>query len=151
MGLVREFHEAFDLPILSYPTIPAIQRVELRRRLIQEEYREVDVEFERIVQRLASGVHNPGGYSRAIQVYEDIARLAKELSDVRYVVEGAELEFGIPGEAVYAEVHASNMSKLGPDGRPVRRHDGKVLKGPNYRHADVLSAIGIIEGETFND
>jgi predicted HAD superfamily Cof-like phosphohydrolase len=49
---------------------------------------------------------------------------------------------------VYAEVHRSNMSKLGPDGRPVRRHDGKVLKGPNYREADVLTAMGIIEGST---
>lgn len=142
MGLVREFHEAFDLPVKDSPTIPDIRRVELRRRLIQEEFREVDEEFERIVGRLSAGT-----YSHARQVYVDIARLAKELSDLRYVVEGSELEFGIPTERVYAEVHRSNMSKLGPDGKPVRRHDGKVLKGPDYTEADVLSIVAYIEGE----
>ena len=30
-------------------------------------------------------------------------------------------------------VHESNMSKLGDDGKPIRREDGKVLKGPNYK------------------
>ena len=35
-------------------------------------------------------------------------------------------------EGAFREVHRSNMSKLGTDGRPVRRLDGKILKGPNY-------------------
>lgn len=41
----------------------------------------------------------------------------------------------IPSETrdeAFRRVHASNMSKLGPDGKPLRREDGKVLKGPNY-------------------
>ena len=137
--LVREFHEAFDIPILGQPSIPDYKRVKLRRRLLQEEFKEADAEFDRILLRW----HD---YKRAMDVYEDIARLAKELSDVRYVAWGADLEFGIPSEAVDLSVHRSNMSKLGPDGRPVRRHDGKVLKGPNYHEANVLNAIGIYEG-----
>jgi predicted HAD superfamily Cof-like phosphohydrolase len=141
---VRQFHEAFGLPVHNQPFMPDITRVMLRARLIAEEAAEVDAEFGRIKQRIASDWYLSQG--AAINVYADIARLAKELSDLRYVVEGAELEFGIPGETVYAEVHRSNMSKLGEDGKPVRRHDGKVLKGPNYREADTLRAIGIIEG-----
>jgi predicted HAD superfamily Cof-like phosphohydrolase len=35
-------------------------------------------------------------------------------------------------EEAYARVHASNMSKLGADGRPVRKPNGCVAKGPNY-------------------
>ena len=140
-GLVREFHEAFDIPILGQPAIPDVKRIELRRALLQEECKEADAEFERILQRR-------NRYTHVHQVYQDLARLAKELADVRYVAWGADLEFGLPSEAVDLEVHRSNMSKLGPDGRPVRRHDGKVLKGPDYFEADVLTVIGIIEGST---
>lgn len=147
MGLVRQFHEAFDVPIKDAPTIPYLDRVLLRRRLIQEEFREVDDEFARITTKLRAG-HGIRGYPTALSVYRDIARLAKELSDLRVVCEGTELEFGIPGDAVYAEVHRSNMSKLGSDGRPIRRHDGKVLKGPNYSEADVLLILGVVEGST---
>ena len=35
-------------------------------------------------------------------------------------------------EAVFEEIQRSNMSKLGEDGQPIYREDGKVLKGPNY-------------------
>lgn len=41
------------------------------------------------------------------------------------------------GENLFVEafnrVHASNMSKLGKDGQPIKREDGKILKGPNYK------------------
>jgi predicted HAD superfamily Cof-like phosphohydrolase len=141
MTHVREFHEAFDIPILGSPAIPDIKRVLLRQRLLAEEYHEADDEFQRIIDRWFE-------YTNAIDVYRDIARLAKELSDVRYVAWGADLEFGIPSGAVDLAVHKSNMSKLGPDGRPVRRHDGKVIKGPNYYEPNILETIGIIEGST---
>jgi predicted HAD superfamily Cof-like phosphohydrolase len=50
-----------------------------------------------------------------------------------YVILGRCAEYGIPISAVFAEVHASNMTKLGDDGKPVHREDGKVVKGPNWR------------------
>jgi hypothetical protein len=44
-------------------------------------------------------------------------------------------------EEAFKRVHASNMSKLGPDGKPIRREDGKVLKGPAYKQADLTDLI----------
>lgn len=57
----------------------------------------------------------------------------KELADLVYVCyQYAEnLEWDLNQALV--RVHESNMSKLGPDGKPIRRDDGKILKGPNYR------------------
>lgn len=145
MRLVQKFHEAFDIPVKESPTIPYIDRVRLRRRLIEEEFAEVMEEFDRIERRL-TGKNNARPYEHAMEVYHGISYLAKELADLRIVCEGTELEFGIPGDEVYAEVHRSNMSKLGTDGQPVRRHDGKVLKGPNYEEADVLTVLGVVDG-----
>lgn len=141
MTYVREFHAAFDIPSLDHPTIPAVDRVRLRQRLLYEEWKEADDEFVRILARY-------NHYTQAVEVYTDLARLAKELADIRYVAWGADLEFGIPSGAVDLAVHKSNMSKLGADGRPVRRHDGKVLKGPSYYEANIIEALGIIEGST---
>lgn len=73
----------------------------------------------------------------------DKQKLAKELADLLYVVYGAADVFSIPIDEVFAEVHRSNMSKLGGDGKPVRREDGKVLKGPNYSPANLE---GIVNG-----
>jgi predicted HAD superfamily Cof-like phosphohydrolase len=61
------------------------------------------------------------------------ADLTKELADVMYVVLGAGNRLELPLEKVFMRTHQSNMSKLGSDGRPLYRSDGKVLKGPNYQ------------------
>ena len=57
----------------------------------------------------------------------------KELADLVYVCfQYAEnMEWDL--EEALDRVHKSNMSKLGLDGKPIRRSDGKVLKGPNYQ------------------
>ena len=57
----------------------------------------------------------------------------KELADLVYVCfQYAEnMEWDL--EEALNRVHKSNMSKLGLDGKPIRRADGKVLKGPNYQ------------------
>ena len=56
----------------------------------------------------------------------------KELADLVYVCfQFAEnMEWDL--EEALQRVHKSNMSKLGIDGKPIRREDGKVLKGPHY-------------------
>jgi len=64
------------------------------------------------------------------------AALAKELSDLLYVTYGTADAFGIDINRVFGEVHKSNMSKL-VDGKPLKREDGKVLKGPNYSPPDL--------------
>lgn len=110
LEMVREFHEAFELPIQDAPSVPAEARARLRSDLIEEEYTEW----------------------REAYFREDLTAIADSLADLVYVIYGTALEYGIDLDAILEEVHRSNMTKLGDDGRPVRREDGKVLKGPNY-------------------
>jgi predicted HAD superfamily Cof-like phosphohydrolase len=62
----------------------------------------------------------------------DLVEVADALTDILYVVYGAGHSYGIDLDECFKEVHRSNMSKLGEDGKPVYREDGKVLKGPSY-------------------
>ncbi|KOX46215.1 hypothetical protein, partial [Streptomyces sp. NRRL F-6492] len=71
--------------------------------------------------------------------------IAHELAEGVYLAYGTALVHGVDPDAVLAEVHRPNMSNLGPDGPPVLREDGKVLKGPSYRPprvAEVLARQG---------
>lgn len=63
---------------------------------------------------------------------ETAENLLKELADLVYVAYGYAATFGWDLDEALRRVHASNMSKLGDDGKPIYRDDGKVLKGPNY-------------------
>jgi len=63
----------------------------------------------------------------------DRTALAKELADLLYVCYSAADNWNIPIDKVFDRVHQANMSKLGPDGKPVYREDGKIMKGPNYQ------------------
>lgn len=67
--------------------------------------------------------------------------MAKESADVEYVVIGAAQRPGIDLEVAFKEVHSSNMSKFGPNGEMYEREDGKILKGPDYREADMTAAV----------
>jgi hypothetical protein len=62
----------------------------------------------------------------------DSVEVIDALTDISYLVEGRFVGVGVPSDAAFDEVHASNMSKLGADGKPIYREDGKILKGPNY-------------------
>ena len=73
----------------------------------------------------------------------NLIEVADALTDILYVVYGAGHAFGIDLDKCFEEVHASNMSKLGADGRPVLRGDGKVLKGPEYWRPDLKKVLGI--------
>lgn len=72
----------------------------------------------------------------------NIIDVADATGDLKYVIQGFELEVGIPGPEVLAEIQASNLSKLGADGKVIRRADGKVLKGPNYFKANIRKVLG---------
>jgi len=88
-----------------------------------------------------------GHYQHHIEVREarnaevDLIECADGLTDLRNLVDGGNLIFGFDGDALLAEVHRSNMSKLGADGRPVRREDGKTLKGPNYSPPNIATVL----------
>jgi predicted HAD superfamily Cof-like phosphohydrolase len=107
--------------------------VRLRARLIREEFEEVMAELGKLARATSP--------ERRLEVH---LSLLKELADLRYVVEGAAVSFGLDIDGAFAEVHRSNMTKLGADGKPVYREDGKVIKGPNYREADMRRVVPLI-------
>lgn len=65
---------------------------------------------------------------------DDIVEIADALGDMLYILCGTIIEHGLQDkiEEVFNEIQRSNMSKLGEDGKPIYREDGKVIKGPNY-------------------
>jgi predicted HAD superfamily Cof-like phosphohydrolase len=127
---VRHFHKAFDAPIRTAPAAIDSREAFLRSNLIAEELNELDDGIEKMLE--AEGSEDE---------LDALTEIADALADLTYVVYGAALTFGIPIDAVIAEVHRSNMSKLGADGKPVLRDDGKIMKGPNYTPPDVRSII----------
>jgi len=76
-------------------------------------------------------------YLEAVQ-NNDLVEIADALGDMLYILCGTILEHGLQHkiEAVFDEIQRSNMSKLGEDGKPIYREDGKVMKGPNYFKPD---------------
>ena len=75
----------------------------------------------------------------------DLVEVADALGDMMYILCGTILSHGMQHkiEEVFEEIQRSNMSKLGEDGEPIYREDGKVLKGPNYFKPNIAK---IIEG-----
>jgi len=67
----------------------------------------------------------------------DILEVADALTDILYVAYGAGHAFGINLDECFNEVQTSNMSKLGPDGKPIYNESGKVMKGPSYFKPDL--------------
>src|SRR5690606_7928939 len=76
---------------------------------------------------------------------DDLVEVAAALGELLYILCGTNLEHGLQHkiEEVFEEIQRSNMSKLGADGNPIYREDGKVLKGPNYFKPNIG---GILEG-----
>lgn len=120
-AMVREFHETYGLPIADKPGFPAHERCQLRENLLEEEWIELC----------------------EAQAKRDIVEVADALADMLYIIHGTALEYGIDIDAVVAEVHRSNMSKLDADGKPIYREDGKVMKGPNYFRPNIKGVLGL--------
>lgn len=80
---------------------------------------------------------SPGGVDP-----RDGAQVADGSGDLVYVLYGMMLEMGYDLRDVIQEIHGSNMTKLGEDGQPIYREDGKVLKGPNYMKPNIPAALG---------
>ena len=108
--LVGDFMEVFGQEVHCEPTLRDQETQDLRVDLIAEELDELQLAL----------------------TNNDIVEVADALTDLLYVVYGAGHAFGIDLDDCFNEVHESNMSKLGEDGKPIYREDGKVLKGPNY-------------------
>lgn len=69
----------------------------------------------------------------------DLVEIADALGDQLYILCGTILKHGLQHkiEEVFNEIQRSNMSKLGSDGKPIFRQDGKIQKGPGYSQPDI--------------
>lgn len=142
-SMVAEWHKAFGVPFNITPTIIDTERAALRARLIDEESDETQ---------------NAMGRNATARI--DLVEIADGCADLLYVIFGACLEFGIPIEEVFAEVHRSNMSKMwtpnemktqstnqsyifqeanvaGLKSYICKRADGKIIKSPSYSPANI--------------
>jgi len=114
---VTEFHIAFKIGHSEAPKADLGEsKHNLRYHLMKEENEE---------------------YLEAVQ-NNDLIEIADALGDMMYILCGTIIEHGLQYkiEAVFDEIQRSNMSKLGEDGSPIYREDGKVMKGPNYFKPD---------------
>lgn len=117
---VRDFHLATDTPIGDTPCVPRDERVTVREVLLEEE-------FEELMRGMARG---------------DLVNIAQELVDLIYVAIGTALEYGIPLQKVWNEVHHANMAKRDPvTGKVRKRDDGKVLKPDGWQKPDVAGVM----------
>jgi len=124
---VKEFHEKFDLEVRDTPIDFSHENLDpqdselfhLRDTLMNEEWREL----------------------KEAWIEEDLVAFADAMCDLIYVVAGTAVSFGIDLDACFAEVQRSNMSKLGEDGLPIKRFDGKIMKGPDFSEPDLRSII----------
>lgn len=120
---VQEFHEAFGLGVQKKPTgILKPGKIKLRYELMKEENEE---------------------YLEAAKE-GNLVEVADALGDMLYILCGTIIEHGLQHQIseVFDEIQRSNMSKLGEDGNPIYREDGKVLKGPNFSRPDLQKILG---------
>jgi predicted HAD superfamily Cof-like phosphohydrolase len=73
----------------------------------------------------------------------DMIEVADALGDMLYILCGTIIEHGMQDkiEEIFDEIQKSNLSKLGEDGKPIYRNDGKVMKGPNYFKPDISKVL----------
>ena len=122
IAAVQSFHEAFGLGVNESQTAElGIEKNLLRYKLMREENEEY-----------LDAANN-----------KDLIEVADALGDMLYILCGTIIEHGLQYkiEEVFNEIQKSNMSKLGADGKPIYREDGKVLKGPNYFKPDIKSIL----------
>ena len=112
---VKKFMQTFSQEVRTEASFPSEKIINLRFDLIREELSELKDAIEK----------------------KDIREVADALTDILYVTYGAGHAFGINLDKCFEEVQNSNMSKLGPDGKPIYNEHGKVMKGPNYFKPDL--------------
>jgi predicted HAD superfamily Cof-like phosphohydrolase len=119
---VEKFHDTFGITNKYQPkAVVGEDIIALRHRLMSEENEE---------------------YLEAAKA-GDLVEVADALGDMMYILCGTILSHGMQNiiEEIFEEIQASNMSKLGADGKPIYREDGKVMKGPNYFKPNISAII----------
>lgn len=121
---LSDFHAAIGSVSPHTPTVPDRELLLMRRRLITEEWQELEAEFDLL---LAQQVTDP----------KKLSALAHEMADLLYVVYGTFDQLGIDADAVFSEIHRANLSKAGGP----RRADGKILKPEGWQAPDIARVI----------
>ncbi len=119
---VCAFHDAFGIKNNYTPTEKLSENVVLlRHRLMVEENEEY-------LEACKNG---------------DLVEIADALGYMMYILCGTILAHGLQNkiEDIFEEIQKSNMSKLGSDGEPIYREDGKIMKGPSYFKPDIKKII----------
>ena len=122
INAVKAFHTAFKIGHRETPKADlGADKNMLRYKLMREENEE---------------------YLEAVSD-NDLVEVADALGDMLYILCGTIIEHGLQYkiEEVFEEIQRSNMSKLGADGNPIYREDGKVLKGPSYFKPDIKKIL----------
>ena len=143
MELVMQFHRTYDVPIrpCDDPTL-SYDRMGMRVGLIAEEFAEL---IGAIYGKRARAII-AAATAQAVAADDgerDLVEAADAMADLVYVIYGMAIESGIDLDAVLAQVQASNLSKLMPDGSVKLREDGKVLKGPNFFPPNIARGLGL--------
>ncbi len=151
IDLVREFHERFRQPIAREFHDDA--RNLLRLKLIAEELQELAEALGYVCADPLSGfaIDLVSVFKRTPGRQPNRVAALDALTDIQYVLDGTYLEIDLADvkDAALAEVHRSNLSKLGADGLPVYRADGKVAKGPAYVPPDLERVLANANARQF--
>lgn len=121
IAAVKTFHHAFGISNAQEPCTVDLKTALLRYKLMREENEE---------------------YLKAAEE-GDMVEIADALGDMLYILCGTILKHGMQDKIVevFEEIQRSNMSKLGADGKPIYRADGKVMKGENYTPPNIKSIL----------
>ncbi len=123
LSMVRDFARKMNQPLDQewYRDIPLES---LRYSFIEEEFEELGIES-----------------SKGL----DPENMLKEIADLAYVLYGYAATYGWDLDEAIRRVHLSNLSKLGPNGKPTKNKEGKVIKGPNYKKPNLLDLVETTE------
>lgn len=119
IGCVKEFNTAFNI---EAPVSSDDDSITLQRNLVDKKFEELcnggnDIEF------------------------------LDAIGDLVYALIGFALKMGYDLDGAFREIHRSNMSKLGADGKPVYSSTGKVTKGPNFTPPNLAPYIEPIDSQ----
>ncbi len=149
LALVEEFHKAFGLTVASEPTLPEhapedLWVLDVASLLLQSVTRLLRTRAANnpACARLALTTEEVGELCDAL-IDCDKVKVLDALLDIQYINDGSVHTFGMGPvfDTGTERVHTSNMSKLGPDGKPILNENGKVVKGPNYVPVDLTDLV----------
>ena len=144
---VTEFHRAMGLPVRLVPSVGTADERILRVRMLLEEVLEfAKASAIRVTVHVGHGGVLHGASDLEFEPHDadepDLVAMTHELGDCQVIVSGCAVQLGLPIlPAVREEIHPANMRKLGPDGRPIVRADGKVVKPEGWKPANVACVV----------